>query len=156
MQSWLRIPDWLSRASKSVFGFFGLTDNSGDNGVVSRKSYMGATPEIHEDIMFDFMMRRQQAAAAARRLQGNPGNVRFFYYYQRTLWWRSKSIFKFSFSSLFSLFLLFNEKWKEYFWRLEIHSHYLPKNYYLFIRTFKFQLRLLMCFLWTSFWDLIV
>jgi len=74
MQSWLRIPDWLGRSSKLVFGFFGLADD----GVVSKQSYMGATPEIHEDIVFDFWLRRKQEADA-RRFQGqNSGNVSSF------------------------------------------------------------------------------
>jgi len=58
VQSWFKIPKWLSRTSSKVFGFLGFVDNLEE--FSSRSVLMGATPEIHEDMLYDYAMQRER------------------------------------------------------------------------------------------------
>ena len=77
MQSWFRIPKWLSRTSNKVFSFLGLVDDSEE--FTSRSVLMGATPEIHEDMLYDYAMQRERMMP--RRF--GPGNVNVSGLYQK-------------------------------------------------------------------------
>ena len=74
INNWIRVPNWLRRASSSVFSHLGLCRPS--NEIVSRPTLMGATPQIHDDILYDYVMRRQQMAA--RRFQIPTNGVGIF------------------------------------------------------------------------------
>ena len=58
LRSWFKIPDFISNASQSLFTYVGLMDP--EDGSISRKTVMGATPEIQEDIVYDFVLKRQR------------------------------------------------------------------------------------------------
>ena len=55
IQSWLRIPSQVSSIFSSICGGMFVDDTP-----KYRQTYMGATEETHEDILFDYHMKRQQ------------------------------------------------------------------------------------------------
>lgn len=56
IQSWFTIPNAVSSRFQRLYSYF----LSSEAATTSRKAYMGATPEIHEDMVFDYVMSRQR------------------------------------------------------------------------------------------------
>ena len=67
IQQWDVIPNWLASRCSLLLTLFGYHKTK----LVSQRTLVGATPEIHQDILFDQMLRNQQQRQNAWRRQQN-------------------------------------------------------------------------------------
>ena len=65
MQKWLVIPDSIMNAFSSALSWFWKSSKQ-----CHKRTCMGATEEIQEDMVFDSLLRRQMARQGPARVRG--------------------------------------------------------------------------------------
>eukprot|EP00794_Sanderia_malayensis_P011001 gene11001-12164_t len=67
VQKWLCVPDFISSLARTVYNWFVINDDTKPR---HRKVFAGATEEIHEDMMYDYLLRMQTSRTGANRQMG--------------------------------------------------------------------------------------